>query len=740
MKNITNLTLVGIFVFIAASVSMSAKETKVIFSETFNKPTSELALNGWTLDGNTKTVDDGGANCLQVIGHDRKRTLSYVYFKVKPGKRYAISCQIKTEGISQDRRRGATIFAEWVDKDNQFVPGGTYPKGKGGSSPWADFTISYTGVVPESVDAVKLYVGVEGQGKGSAWFRNLVVEEYVDGLVLSLKKPADRAGLTDRRPMLSWQNIDRNCQVVIASNRSLSRKRQRFSVGSKDSLLLPYFLDAGTTWYWQVQETTKLDSASGQKPYCSEIQSFRIAKDARQWPPIAESQFKWSDAPRPTLISQILAPDDMDIKVDIDGSLAETISFQNGLLKFKPLQDISAAVHEISLHFTDSQGEQYTAVDDYSNVKPGSRVSYKEGMTYVNDEAFFPIGAYCDPSDDPLEFSGLVEAGFNFAHSYVFEREETTDTLMDTAKRHLEAAEKNDIKIFLGMPRGWTKKQMNPEIKEWVSTLMTYPSLTAWYIMDEPSHQNIGVQYIGNSTELIKRIDPFHPSMVAFQNLVARQSQLAKDYIERVDIVACDPYPLMRKKSFTTVDEWVINCRKMAGKTKPVWSIIEAFDADYDSGGIKRGQVAKYGPVTKPTYNQMKCQSFLSLSAGADGIIFYWMSRPRYDMKKDAPAVWDSMCKLVKELQAVTSFMTTPRSFTKLSVKVPEPFRVWVRSNKKGETAIAFINPLEKAQSLKVSLPLGDKKLYAEGKIIQIEGGLYESDFKPYETKVYIIK
>jgi len=361
-------------------------------------------------------------------------------------------------------------------------------------------------------------------------------------------------------------------------------------------------------------------------------------------------------------------------------------------------------------------------------------------MTYVDNEAFFPIGAYCDPSDDPADFSGLVEAGFNLAHSYVFEREEPYDSLMATAKLHLERAEESNIKVFLGMPRGWIRRRENQEIMDYVSELMTYPSLLAWYVMDEPAPQDIGVQGIENATEVIKMVDPFHPSLVAFSNLVAVQSKNARNYIQHVDIVGCDPYPLLRSKPFTTVGRWVRNCREMGGTSKPVWAIIEAFDSDYDSGGIRRGKVEQYGPVTKPSYGQMKCQAFLSLAAGADGVIFYWMSRPRYDMKKDAPLVWKAICRLVKELQAVESFMISPRSRTELSVEVPEPFRVWVRRNKDGETAVAFINPLDTAQNLRTRIELDGRRLFDGGNVVKIDDDVYESSFGPYEAKVYILK
>jgi len=718
----------------------NAVESKaaVIFRESFDHPTSELVSNRWILGENTQTVDVDGAKCLEVINRDRDRSLSSIYVKVEPGKRYSVRCLIKTEGVVHPGRRGATIFAEWADKDRKFISGGLYPLGKGGTSPWDELNIRFTNIVPEYAGFLRVYVGIDGKGK--AWFRDLVVEVCNNGLKLALEAPADKAVLRNARPLFSWKDIDKEYQLVIAGNRSLSKDRQLFSIGSQNSFLLPGFLDSGTTWYWQVQETTLVKEDSDQNFYCSEVQSFNIAKSARKWPALVESHYKWSDAPKPMLMTRVFAPDKVDIEVDIDGERAEILSYKDGILTFTPQQSLAAAIHSISYTFRDSQGESSTASDSYSNVKPGSHVSYKQGITYVDNEAFFPIGAYCDPSDDPANFAGLVEAGFNLAHSYVFEREDAYDGMMDTARMHLDAAQRNDIKIFLGMPRGWIRKQNNPEIEKYVSSLMAYPALLSWYIMDEPAPQNIGVHAIRNAAEAIRRIDPFHPSLVAFCVMVDAQSQSAKEYIKPLDIIGCDPYPLMRNKPFSTVERWVENCRAMGGSNKPVWSIIEAFDADYDSGGIKRGNVKQFGPVIKPTYDQMKCQAFLSLAAGADGIIFYWMSRHRYDMKQDAPVVWASICQLVKELQAVTSFMTTPRSVTTLSVTVPEPFRVWIRSNSEGETAIAFINPLETQQHLKVKLDLGAKALFADGEMLPTHDGLYESTFRPYETEVYIVK
>ncbi|MBT3381839.1 MAG: hypothetical protein HN742_08900 [Lentisphaerae bacterium] len=737
MKEAGTIATIGVCIVVSMDLSANEKRGEPIFNEAFNKPTSALKSRGWILEEHTTAVDDNGAKCLEVINTDRERALSCIYVEVEPGKRYSVSCQMKTEGVVSERRRGATVFVEWVDKGKAFVPGGTYPMGKGGTSPWERFDIPSTNIVPESAAFARLYVGLEGTGR--AWFRDLVMSEYVSGLALALERPVDKVVLTSSRPHFSWQDIGRNCQLIIAGDTALSENRRSFSVGPNSSVLLPCFLDSGTTWYWQVQESAKSSNPSGQEMYRSEIRSFSIRENAHKWPPILESRYEWSDVPRPTLAARILSDEEMKIEVAIDDEPAEMVSFMDSVLTFKARQSLSGSVHNVTYSFENSRGETFSASDHYSNISPKSRVSCRQGIAYVDDEAFFPVGAYCDPSDDPAEFSGLVEAGFNLAHSYVFEREDAYDSLMDTARLHLNSAEKHNMKIFLGMPRGWIRRQSNQEITTYVASLMTYPALLSWYIMDEPAPQDIGVQEIENAAQVIERIDPFHPSMVAFSTMVAGVSQNARDYIERVDIVGCDPYPLLRRKPFGTVDEWVRNCRKMGGKDKPVWAIIEAFDADYDSGGIKRGRVAQCGPVVKPTYDQMKCQVFLSLSAGADGIVFYWMSRPRYDMKKDAPVVWESICRLVKELRAIEPFMVTPRSHTRLPGNVPEPFRIWARSNGKGETAITLINPLETHQNLRVKMDLSGRRLLDEGEMMPVNDGLYEADFRPYETKVYVV-
>ena len=738
LKSTRIVTILGVLMLVAMNAVADDKKGKTIFSEPFNRPVSALKADAWVLEKAKTTVGDDGVKCLEVTNLDRERMLSYIYIKVKPGRRYSVACQVKTEGVLFERQRGATVFVEWVDRDKSFIPGGSYPMGIGGSSPWVGLRILSTNIAPESVGFAKLYIGLEGKGK--AWFRDLTVSEYGSALSLALAGPLDKVVLDNGRPSFSWKDIGRSCQLVIASDHTLVKNRELFLVGSHNRFMLPHFLGNGSTWYWQVQERTKVGRASDREHYCSDIRSFTIADDAQKWPPILESEFKWSDDLRPVLSARVFSTDVVDVGVNIDGLPADVLSFKKTLLTFRTRQDLSASVHKVEFSFGDGQGKHFAAVDYYSNVKPQSRVSYKEGVTYVDDEAFFPIGAYCDPSDDPANFSGLVEAGFNLAHSYVFEREEPYDSLMATAKLHLERAKENNIKIFLGMPRGWIRRRENGEIMEYVSSLMTHSSLLAWYVMDEPAPQNIGVKEMENATEVIRMIDPFHPSLVAFSNMVAVQSKNARNYIQHVDIVGCDPYPLLRSKPFSTVGEWVRNCREMGGPSKPVWAIIEAFDAEYDSGGIKRGKVAKYGPVTRPSYGQMKCQAFLSLAAGADGVIFYWMSRPRYDMKKDAPVVWQSICKLVKELQVLESFMITPRSHTKLVVEVPEPFEVWVRSNKEGETAVAFINPLDTRQNLKARFSLGGKRLFDGDRMLQIEDGVYESDFGPYETKVYVLK
>ena len=721
--------IICIAVVLGMQVKLTANPSgKCIYSENFDCSTSKLRSDGWILAGKTKLTVIDGKKCLEVANHKRVKILPFMYLKVEPGKRYTISCLIKTENVVQ-ASRGATIFAEWEDKNKQYTPGGTYLMGFKGSSPWTPLKIVSTNIAPESVRYMKLYTALEGKGK--AWFRNLVVSEYNGWQKLPLLEPADKTILKISRPSFSWKKINKKCQLILATNKIFTQNRMVFNVGNSNSFLLPEFLSKDKTWYWQVQENT----IGANSVYRSDIRSFKIAKNASDWPVLIKPEYKWSDKYKPVLSARVTGSQNIKINVDIDDIPAKNISFQDGILKFIPGKDLTAGIHKIKFLCKNESDEQFTVHNIYSNIKPKNKVSFKKGIISIDDKPFFPIGAYCDLSKSymDLEFRGLKEAGFNLVHSYVFEGKSS----IPKAIKYLNAAEKYNLKVFMGIQRDWVKAQNNAKMTKYISEVMKFPALLAWYLYDEPAYRKVTVAQLKNVYELVKTLDPFHPTYVAFTHLIARKSRLAKEYTGCCDIIGSDPYPIMFKKPFTLVERWTQNCRYFIGEDRPVWTIIEAFEHKYSKLGKYKKE---YGPVTSPTYMQMKCECFMALSAGADGIIFFWMPIRYYNIEKDAPTVWAGVAKVVKELKAIKSFMTTPRKYTKFSVKVPKTFRVWARSNMKGETAIAFINPLEKTQSLKIRLPLGVKKLYTGGRIVQLKNNLYKSSFAPYETKVYIIK
>lgn len=267
---------------------------------------------------------------------------------------------------------------------------------------------------------------------------------------------------------------------------------------------------------------------------------------------------------------------------------------------------------------------------------------------------------------------------------------------------------------------------------------MKYPSLLCWYMYDEPILHKLPVQMMESANRIVKQTDPFHPTLIVSHS-VGEISKVLKRYSKSVDIFSCDPYPGEADKPMSWVYNWVKNCRKMAGNDRPVWAVIEAFDTEFWKYGKKFKKLKKYGPVKKPTYEELRCMTYLALSAGADGIIYYWLPKWAYDIKKDAPEVWSSLCRMVKELKSIKSFMLFP-DHKRLDLNIAKPIYFWSRKNAEGVVALALINSLKKTYSISIDTSKLKGKIYLNKTLLKPEGNKLNLLFKPHEVKLFKIK
>ena len=695
-----------------------------VFTEDFKSGTSQIVAKGWKL-GRTKKVVKDGVDCIEISNSKDMRSAATFFVGVVPGKRYSLSCMIKTEQVKTARanyNRKATVFAEWADGKKKYVTGGVFPIGFDGTQDWQKFQIPFTNSVPDGVAYIKVWLNLDGKGK--CWFKDLVVEEFNGWKPLAIIQP--QAGSTERvtRPELIWSSVPKHSwEVYISSDAGFRKDLKRYQVGNKTEFQIPDFLPCGSKWYWQVRDSGSPKNTK--EVFATSPASFSIASDVEQWPPIVKTDYVWSDDPRPELKVDIIGSIG-NVEVEINGKSCSIKENTGGHIVFQPDADIKQGLHTINFSVASKRNgnKKTTLVTTYCNQKPGVKVTYKDGITYIDDKSFFPIGSFHVPSDKLLDFADVKDAGFNLTHSYAFHKKRKNVDL-ETAKKYLEEAHKNNMMVFQTIRRDWVIGRDSESIRKYVETLMSYKSLLSWYLYDEPELHHIPPSVMQSANKAVKSVDPFHPTLIVSHS-VDVINDVCRQYADAADSFSCDPYPGEAGKPMSLVYNWVANCRTIVGKDRPVWAVIEAFDVEFWKGRKKFRKVKEFGPVTKPTYKEIRCMVYLALAGGADGIIFYWLPTWAYHIRKDAPEVWNSITMIIKELKELQPFTLTPRNMAQETLKPTPPFYFWIRKNAEGKYLLAVINYGRKATKLRRVFQLpGDRKVTVDDK------------FDPLEVKVY---
>lgn len=364
----------------------------------------------------------------------------------------------------------------------------------------------------------------------------------------------------------------------------------------------------------------------------------------------------------------------------------------------------------------------------------------EDGILMINEEPFFPVGAYRDPSDTLTNFDSLKEAGFNLTHSYFFEERAGEPVLDDkSAATYLEEAERNGFKVFMGLDRNTVKTHNFEAIRNRVEALRKYPALLGWYLMDEPEYQGISPELLSKVGNLVKSIDPLHPTIT----VTSRPDCFAK-YQKAVDILWTDPYPVPYH-SVSMVSERVQAAVRAVKNKKPVWAVIQVHDLERWKGHKSLHELREN---YRPTPKEIRIMTYLAISSGAKGIIYYWLpheyklSFNTYHIKKDVPKIWEGLKRIVKELRRLTPILVAKRkSFPVICSE--DTMNVWTQLFQRDGYVIAS-NPSNFIDQVKFIFPniksAGKVEVLFEDRELSVENGVFFDKFGELEVHIYQIK
>jgi len=360
--------------------------------------------------------------------------------------------------------------------------------------------------------------------------------------------------------------------------------------------------------------------------------------------------------------------------------------------------------------------------------------------TITYGKPFFPLGWYDDASLGHL--NEIIDSPFNCILNYG-----TNLKPKDYMLKYMDIMQQHGLKLIYCMNdvyptatylkhKGWEGIKGNEKIvPAVVKAYRTHPAILAWYLNDEiprtlaPRMKNY---YMG-----VRNADPNHPGYIVLCNM----SEL-KYFPDTTDIMGVDPYPVP-SSPVTTVSQWMDDANASVRGHKPTWLVPQAF-AWYQYGAINpnRGHIPSTEELKTgraPTYEESRCMTYLALTHGAKGLIYYCY----YDLRvlPQYKEIWAEMKKIGQEVKTLSPVLLSPSDLgsvaytptksaihTKLKKCDDKLYLIAVNA---GNTACTVTFDVKRKLGTPANVMFEDRE------IKNIQGSKLTDDFKPLEVHVY---
>ena len=281
-------------------------------------------------------------------------------------------------------------------------------------------------------------------------------------------------------------------------------------------------------------------------------------------------------------------------------------------------------------------------------------------LAHFNDgNSHFVLGIYdtTDYSDSPAyyvnELAAIAQAPINMMINYYITNAPTQAiTAYTTAMKQFGISFLPDVEGFYAgssiWPAGVAKEfgTNNPDTltTDYVSAFNSDNSVVGYYVQDEPA---IAVQpETFHQYSLIKAADPG-----GFTLAVINQPTRVGLWRDTVDVLGVDPYPIIEpsNNNLAEVADWTREAYQAGHGARPVWTVIQFFQADLKSAW--------------PTQQQLHDMSWMAIVEGATGL-FYWEYglRGLYEVKNAAEhaALYQELINVTTEIKSLEPVLLSP--------------------------------------------------------------------------------
>jgi len=376
-------------------------------------------------------------------------------------------------------------------------------------------------------------------------------------------------------------------------------------------------------------------------------------------------------------------------------------------------------------------GIGYLAIT-YLNILPYKSNEVKTdrltGGLIVNRRQFFPFGFYTySPVHTTLPEEEVVK-GFNMISPY----QKILPGTLNERKAYMDRCAQLGMKVHYNLLSvsggggvGSKIEDLSDEEKrsrmiEEIKTFMNHPALLAWYISDEPTGNKITPETLEKIYNVVKETDPWHPVSIVFMAPFLS----SKKYVNALDIVMADPYPLP-DLPVSTVGDVAGQLKEEFRGRRPVWIVPQAF-----GGGELWSR--------EPTIQEIRSMTWQSIIKGATGIQYFVHQGLNYFPK--STATWGECGRIAMEIAELTPWLLSDEE----SLIVESNSKNVIVSSRihDGQLVVMAVNIKNEpvTTTIRINGVNNNKaRVIFENRSVPVSSGMITDQIAPFGSQVYLI-
>lgn len=359
--------------------------------------------------------------------------------------------------------------------------------------------------------------------------------------------------------------------------------------------------------------------------------------------------------------------------------------------------------------------------------------------TIVDGKPYFPLGWYGNGTEQQM--NEVADSPFNCLLDYG-----TTNKSKDQMRQYLDKVSAKGLKFIYCMndlyptatyfkDKSWEGLTGNEQIAAaMVAAYKDHPAMLSWYLNDERP-KSVVPQMKAYYKSVAGR-DSNHPCYIVLCNMPE-----VKYFSDTTDIIGVDPYPIP-SSPVTVISEDAEIANSAVNNHKPHWMVLQAFawyqhnSLNPDRAHIPTAKELEEGRA--PTYEESRCMTYLALTHGAKGLL-YWCY---YDMRwlPQYQEMWGWMKTIGAEVKQLSPMLLSPKDFGTVRYESSSANIHTKLKAHNGRLYLMAVNadnaPCKATFDTARSLS-GKASVMFEHRTINTDGKRFTDSFKPLEVHVY---